>query len=198
MTVTAMHEPHHRQIDPAARRAPRPARTPDRRRRASSAGAAATTAATASAPPAAMISASCSSMPAVAPRRKLSSPACRPRDMVWMTVSSTIPKPKKTDSTAPIAASSASRVRAGDPVHEQQPQPRRDRRSDHQAEEVAPVAAEGHHDDEGNADSRQRGMGDRIADQRALAQEEKGPVHSPPQSRAAPRRRRRGRRCSRP
>ena len=51
------------------------------------------------------------SIPAVAPSRKLSSPACRPDAMVWMTVSSTIPNPKKTDSTAPMAASSESRVR---------------------------------------------------------------------------------------
>ena len=51
------------------------------------------------------------SMPAVEPSRKLSRPAWRPADMDWMTVSRTMPKPKKTESTAPIAASSESRVR---------------------------------------------------------------------------------------
>ena len=70
-----------------------------------------TTAPTAKAPPTAMTTASWNSMPAVEPSRKLSSPACRPPDMVWMTVSSTMPKPKNTDRTAPIAASSARRVR---------------------------------------------------------------------------------------
>ena len=70
-----------------------------------------TTSASARAPPPAMRTASAKSIPAVEPRRKLSSPAARPALMVWMTVRSTMPKPKNTESTAPMAASSVSRVR---------------------------------------------------------------------------------------
>ncbi len=69
------------------------------------------TSASTSKPAAAMNTASWNSIPAVAPSRNSSSPARRPVVMAWMTVSSTMPPPKKTESTAPMAASSASRVR---------------------------------------------------------------------------------------
>ena len=71
----------------------------------------ATTSRVVNAPPPAISTASAKSIPAVEPRRKLSSPAARPVDRDWMTVSRTMPKPKNTDKTAPIAASSANRVR---------------------------------------------------------------------------------------
>ena len=68
-------------------------------------------AATASVPPTAITTASPRSIPAVEPSRKDSSPAWRPADIDWITVRSTMPSPKNTDSTAPIAASSPRRVR---------------------------------------------------------------------------------------
>ena len=61
-------------------------------------------------PPAAISTASLHSMPAVDPSRKVSSPACRPAPVDCTTVSSMMPTPKNTESTAPMAASTVRRV----------------------------------------------------------------------------------------
>jgi hypothetical protein len=122
-----------------------------------------------------MTRASCRSIPAVDPSRKPSSPACRPDDIDWITVSSTMPKPKNTPSTAPIAASSVRRVRATIHWMNSSPTAGRDRRAHQQAHQVAPVSAQRHHDDEGEPDARQRRMRDGVGHQGALAQEKEGP-----------------------
>jgi hypothetical protein len=123
-----------------------------------------------------MTIASCRSIPAVDPRRNPSSPACRPDDIDWITVSSTIPKPKNTPSTAPIAASSVRRVRAT--IHWMRSSPTAALMAEPSSRpsKVAPVSAQRHHDDEGQAHARKGGMRDRVGHSARLRRSRKVPV----------------------
>ena len=84
---------------------------------------ASTTSASVTAEAAAMSHASARSIPAVAPSSTSSSPAACAPGRVWMTVISTTPRPKKLDSTAPMAASSPRRVRRVSQLTQSRPSP---------------------------------------------------------------------------
>jgi hypothetical protein len=114
--------------------------------------------------------ASLSRIAAVCPNRKLFSPPWSPLGSVWITDRNTMPMPNSTESTAPIAASSARRVQRSSDCTSAVATSGGRGRTDQQYGQRASRESEHRREQECDTHARERRVAQRVDEQRALAQ----------------------------
>jgi hypothetical protein len=118
------------------------------------------------------------SMPAAEPRSSPSSPACPPVRITWMTLRSTMPRPKKVASTVPMAEILRQPRAVGDPADRKDGNQGGGGGTQHQKAQLPPLPGQKGKRDEGECDAGQRGVAHGVAQERALAQEAEAADHT--------------------